>query len=173
MLHRRLQLAEQITGLSREKEDLNSQLTKLKSMVDAITAGQARRKHQAYTRVSDNTKRLLENDLAEHSDFGPISHVTFEFSGDWMAINDDKNWSGSASGLVVMKNSFHLGMLLSSVQDCRFFLPRWMLFDNIEDKGMVQERSWHFQRMMILGSRSHEGSEADHLHHLKDCTGIG
>ncbi len=154
VLHRRLDLAEQITALSGEKENLNSQLTKLKGVVDAIIAGQARRKMQAYTRVSDNTKRLLENDLPEHSDFGPIAHVTFEFSGDWMAINDDKNRSGSASGLVVMKNSFHLGMLLASVQDSEFFLPRWMLFDNIEDKGMVQERSWHFQRLMIQESEA-------------------
>jgi hypothetical protein len=149
VLHRRLALAEQITRLSDQKENLNGRLTKLKDTIAAIIAGQSRRKMAAYTRISNITKHLLENDLPEQSDFGTIETFTFDFAGDWMAINDDKNRSGSASGIVLLKNSFHLGLLLASVQDAEFFLPRWMLFDNIEDKGMVQERSWHFQRLMI------------------------
>jgi hypothetical protein len=136
---------------------LNSHLTKLKNAVEAIIAGQARRKQQAYTRISTNTKHLLESDLAEQSDFGKIDHVTFDFSGDWIAINNDKNRSGSASGLVVLKNSFFLSMFLSSIQDPEFFLPRWMLFDNIEDKGMVQERAWHFQRLVISETEKTKG----------------
>jgi hypothetical protein len=149
VLHKRLELAKEVAELSEAKENLNTRLTKLKIFVEAIISGQARRKQQAYSRISSNTKKLLESDLSEHSDFGDIQRVTFDFSGDWIAINDDKNRSGSASGLVVLKNSFFLGMLLSSIQDPEFYLPRWMLFDNIEDKGMVQERAWHFQRTII------------------------
>jgi hypothetical protein len=66
-----------------------------------------------------------------------------------MAINDDKNRSRSASGMVVLKNSFLFGIYLASLEDNAFGLPRFMLFDNIEDKGMIQERSWNFQRVML------------------------
>jgi hypothetical protein len=43
-------------------------------------------------------------------------------------------------------------MLTSSLIDQRFHLPRWMMFDNIEDKGMVEERSWNFQRLIVRKS---------------------
>lgn len=149
VLQKRLELGKEIVRLGEYKEELNSKLTRLRNSIEAIIAGQARRKQVAYTRVSDNTKRLLDNDLSEHSDFGQVDHVTFDFSGDWIAINNDKNRFGSASGMVVLKNSFFMGLFLSSLQDQQFNLPRFMLFDNIEDKGMVAERSWNCQRLII------------------------
>ncbi len=51
--------------------------------------------------------------------------------------------------MVILKNSFALGLLASSLLDKDFKLPRWMLFDNVEDKGMVEERSWNFQRLIV------------------------
>ncbi|WP_189635740.1 hypothetical protein [Rhizobium grahamii] len=95
------------------------------------------------------TKALLDQDLQEHSDFGDVQHVSFSFADDWVAINGEKNRRGSASGMVILKNSFALGLLASSLIDKQFKLPRWMLFDNIEDKGMVEERSWNFQRLIV------------------------
>jgi len=71
----------------------------------------------------------------------------------------DKNRAGSASGMVVLKNSFAAGMLFASLHDAAFNLPRWMLLDDIEDKGMVEERSWNFQRMLIKRSSS---AKVDH-----------
>jgi hypothetical protein len=45
-------------------------------------------------------------------------------------------------------------MLDAALVDQRFNLPRWILFDNIEDKGMVEERSWNFQRLLVAMSES-------------------
>src|SRR3546814_7876145 len=50
--------------------------------------------------------------------------------------------------MVILKNSFAAGMLDAAPLDQRFHLPRWMLLDNVEDKGMVEERSWNFQRLL-------------------------
>src|SRR3546814_15665054 len=90
--------------------------------------------------MSNRTKAVLDKDLQEHSDFGEVANVSFEFSGDWIAINGDKNRAGSASGMVILKNSFAAGMLDAALLDQRFNLPRWMLLDNVEDKGMVEEK---------------------------------
>src|SRR3546814_7379173 len=98
--------------------------------------------------MSNRTKAVLDKDLQEHSDFGEVANVSFEFSGDWIAINGDKNRAGSASGMVILKNSFSAGMLDAALLDQRFNLPRWMLLDNVEDKVMVEERSWNFQRLL-------------------------
>lgn len=151
-LQKRLELAKQIKAASEAKEDLNSRVTRLKGEIEAITRTQGKRKREALTLISNRTKALLDKDLREHSDFGKVENVSFEFAGDWIAINGDKNRAGSASGMVILKNSFAAGMLDAALLDKRFNLPRWMLFDNVEDKGMVEERSWNFQRLLVAMS---------------------
>ncbi len=151
-LQKRVELARRIGEASAAKEDLNDRITRLGADVEAIQRAQGRRKMSAYTLVSKQTKSLLDEDLQEHSDFGEIDHVSFSFAEDWIAINDETNRAGSASGMVILKNSFALGMLIGSLVDRLFHLPRWMMFDNIEDKGMVEERSWNFQRLLVRRS---------------------
>lgn len=152
-LQKRLELAKRIQAASEAKEDLNTRVTRLKAEIEAILYAQRKRKLEAYTLISKETKKLLDQDLQEHSDFGDVENVSFEFSGDWVAINGEKNRAGSASGMVILKNSFAAGMLSASLIDQRFNLPRWMLFDNVEDKGMVEERSWNFQRLLVALSQ--------------------
>jgi len=161
VLQKRLELGRKIRALSQQKEDLNADLNRLRSEVEAISRSQDQRKRSAYTLISNEAKALLDDDLEEHSDFGQINHVDFSFAEDWIAINKEKNRSGSASGMVVLKNSFAAATLLASLVDSRFCLPRWMLFDNVEDKGMVEERSWNFQRLLV--SRS---VRSEHLHQI-------
>lgn len=151
---KRLELAKQIRAASEAKDDLNTRVTRLKAEIEAIQRAQGKRKLEAYTLISSETKKLLDQDLQEHSDFGDVANVSFEFSGDWVAINGEKNRAGSASGMVILKNSFAAGMLSASLIDKRFNLPRWMLFDNVEDKGMVEERSWNFQRLLVALSQA-------------------
>ena len=151
-LQKRLELSRRIVAASAAKEDLNNRITKLKNEIETIHRAQNRRKLSAYTLVSTQTKKLLDEDLQEHSDFGNIAHISFSFAEDWIAINGEKNRAGSASGMVILKNSLLLGMLTSSLVDQQFALPRWMLVDNIEDKGMVEERSWNFQRLIVQRS---------------------
>lgn len=158
-LQKRLELANKIKAASEAKEDLNIRVAHLKEDIQAIERSQGKRKLESYTLIAKETKKLLDKDLEEHSDFGDIANVSFEFSGDWVAINGEKNRSGSASGMVILKNSFAAGMFSASLIDRRFNLPRWMMFDNIEDKGMVEERSWNFQRLLVSLSRS---SSVDH-----------
>lgn len=147
-LQKRLELSRRIGSASDAKEDLNNRISRLKREIEGIERSQNKRKQTAYTLVSNQAKALLDQDLQEHSDFGKIDHVSFSFADDWVAINGEKNRAGSASGMVILKNSFALAMLASALIDLEFKLPRWMLFDNVEDKGMVQERSWNFQRLI-------------------------
>ncbi len=158
-LNHRVALAEEIATLTAEKEQLNERISRLKAQIETTSDAQTRRKQIAYTAVSENVKRLIARDLPEHNDYGDVRSFSFDFAGDWMAINGDKNRVGSASGMVVLKNSFLLSLFISSLNDAQFNLPRFMLMDNIEDKGMVQERSWNFQRLIVKAS---EDSKADH-----------
>jgi hypothetical protein len=160
-LQKRLELANRIKAASELKESLNATVVSLKDSIEAIEHAQSARKRVAYTLISGEAKCLLEKDLPEHSDAGKISHVGFSFAGDWIGINGEKSRSGSASGLVVLKNSFAAAMLFASLVDKKFGLPRWLLLDNVEDKGMVEERSWNFQRLLV--ERSAEAIESHQI----------
>lgn len=153
-LQRRLELAKRVTAASEKKEDLNKKITKLSGEIASIERQQNTRKQAAYSLISREAKNFLDKDLVRHSDFGDVSHVDFSFSDDWIAINGEKSRARSASGMVVLKNSFAAAMLKASFFDKSFNLPRWMLFDNIEDKGMVEERSHNFQRLLVAASEA-------------------
>jgi hypothetical protein len=148
-LKQREELAKEIANLSDLKAQKNELIVRLKDEIQAIEVAQEKRKAKAYTAISDTAKYFLEHDMKSQSDFGDILQVSFDFAGDWVAVNGDKNRAGSASGMVVLKNSFSMAMFLSSLEDNLFYLPRFMLLDNIEDKGMIQERSWNFQELIV------------------------
>jgi hypothetical protein len=42
-----------------------------------------------------------------------------------------------------------LALLLAATTDEQFYHPRFAVFDNIEDKGMEQDRSHNFQQMIV------------------------
>ena len=87
-------------------------------------------------------------DLKEHNDFEELANFDFSFEDDWFAINGDPNITTSASGMVVVKNSLFMGLLLSSLQDQKMRYPRLLLLDNVEDKGMVGDRVRNFQKVI-------------------------
>jgi hypothetical protein len=60
---------------------------------------------------------------------------------------------------VIVKNTAILSLLLSATEDPLFYHPRFALFDNIEDKGMEQERSYNFQEIIV---RASEAAKIDH-----------
>jgi len=153
-LRRREQLALELRRVSDRRATLRADVEKLKDQILKKESAQEKRKDAAYSVIERNAMDILGKDLAEHSDFGDIKSLTFDFAGDWIALNDNKNRVGSASGMVILKNSFLLGLFMASLEDENFFLPRFMLMDNIEDKGMVPERSWNFQHLILNASES-------------------
>ena len=55
---------------------------------------------------------------------------------------------------MILKNTAILSLLLAAVQDLKFYHPRFVLVDNIEDKGMEQVRSHNYQEIVVRGSEA-------------------
>jgi hypothetical protein len=149
-LNQKLELTSKIDEMVGLKAWLNSKITTLKEEIRAISSAQDKRRRVAYTSIANNVVRLLVRDTGDQDAFVDAKSFSFSFGNDTMSVDGKSNFA--ASSLVILKNSFHLGLLMASLQDKQFLLPRFMMFDNIEDKGMVPQRSWNFQKLICSAS---------------------
>ena len=153
-LRERLELANRYDAMASERNALNDQILKLEDEIEAINARQDRRKREAYTQIGTLCLDYLRRDTGNQEDFLDPRLLQFSFADDAVFVDGKSNFA--ASSLVILKNSFHLAMLAASLNDDRFLLPRFMMFDNIEDKGMRPERSHNFQKLISNVSMNSE-----------------
>jgi hypothetical protein len=114
-LNQRLELISKIDEMTNRKARLNDQITSLGDEIRAITSAQDKRKRVAYTLIADNVVRLLRRDTGDQDAFVDAKTFDFSFGNDTMAVDGKSNFA--ASSLVILKNSFHLGLLMASLQD--------------------------------------------------------
>jgi len=151
-IERERRLAAELTDLSSRKETLGADIRALKASIDLWISQKQTRQASIYRLISKITAEILEEDL--QSDIETVSEdgVRFHFGDDEVIINNKRGYS--ASSLTVIKNAFHLAMLFASCADSRMKYPRFVLLDNIEDKGMTEERSHNFQRTILKFSEA-------------------
>jgi hypothetical protein len=154
-LDRKERQARQIQILTEAKERLIGEITTLKDEIARLKKEGDRRRSVAFSLVSRKTAEVLALDLPSEDEFTINSSVSFEFGDDRVTVNGKAGYS--ASSLVVVRNAFHLALLWASTLDPQFMYPRFLLMDNIEDKGMNQARSQNFQRRIVEISKSLDG----------------
>lgn len=142
----------EIERLSEEKAALQEQLNRVKDRLKALETASQRRRMKALTRVSENAKEILKKDLDRQAEFKTAQNVSIQFGDNSILVDGELNFAESSN--VVVKNSAILSLLLSACQDGEFYHPRFVLFDNIEDKGMEQDRSYNFQAIIAEMSAS-------------------
>lgn len=134
-----------VEQLSAKKAELLARKSSLSDEVGARLAAQERRKLSAYTQVAELTKYFLKADLPREEAFSKAVSVQFVFEKNMISVDGSRMFA--ASSMVYLKNSFHLALFTASLRDPEFRVPRFMMFDNVEDKGMEPERSQNFQRI--------------------------
>ncbi|MHA6299831.1 hypothetical protein [Devosia sp. CAU 1758] len=151
-IDRERRMAEEVAQLSASKEALAEQLRTLRRNIDVWMEARLARQNRAYRIVAKATAEILRSDTK--NDIGNVedSGVYFNFTEDRVEINGKSSYS--ASSLTVIRNAFHVALLAASCWDKDFLYPRFVLLDNIEDKGMTPERSHKFQETIIDVSKS-------------------
>jgi len=97
--------------------------------------------------LSRLTLEILHNDRDHEEVFRDGKEVEFDFGEDKVSV--DKQALFSASSMVYLKNAFRYSLFHASCIDRSFLYPRFLLVDNVEDKGMEPARSHKFQRNMV------------------------
>jgi hypothetical protein len=132
--------------------ELKSKIQVLEISIQKRKGAQISRLTTAEDTVQKNTLYLLAHDLPRQAEFERGGKLTVDFGKNTFAL-DGKN-QFSASSIVYLKNSVHFGIFFASL-DLRFFrYPRFILCDNMEDKGMEQARSQNFQTLIAKLSES-------------------
>ena len=144
---RTLDIAEEIQRLSTRKSELQEEIQKLKDRREALTVHAKKRRNKALTEISDMATNLLRHDLERQAEFRIAQKVELNFRDDAIFVNGKMNFAESSN--VFLKNSAIFGMFLAACHDTEFFHPRFVLFDNIEDKGMEVARSHLFQKLIV------------------------
>lgn len=153
-LDRDRRLAAEVVDLAAQKEHLNNELSELRRNIAAWIDAKEQRQSSIYNLISRITAEILAGDIP--SDIEPVQPdgVRFNFRDNEIFVNDKRGYS--ASSRTVIKNAFHLGMLFASCVDVRMKYPKFLLIDNIEDKGMTPARSHQFQRLILDMSKNTE-----------------
>jgi hypothetical protein len=135
-----LNLKTSLDRLEREIKDLD-ETVKTKEEV------QRRNMSTALERIKYYSLQLIKGDGNYEAGFSNASRIEIDFSKNLYYVDERNNFS--ASSLVILKNSIRFGIFFASI-DLQFMrYPRFILADNIEDKGMREERSHNFQKNLI------------------------
>ncbi len=146
-LEDRREHVQKVEILREEKESAVTRILHLEDKLQLVNARQADRYSLVYSSIESKASNLLAQDGSYEPTFDKVEEVSFDFAKDKMFVNGRSKFS--ASSMVVMKNSIRLAIFLHAVEDKNTRLPNFIIMDNIEDKGMVDERSHNFQRLIV------------------------
>ncbi len=136
-----------VENLKAKKQKAQKRINEIQEELEKVSLLQENRYLSVYSSIESKTKDLLMLDGGYESAFDEPEDVIFDFAKDKIFVNGRSKFS--ASSMVVMKNSVRFSIFSQAADDNRSRFPNLILMDNIEDKGMREERSQNFQRQMV------------------------
>lgn len=153
-LNKLLKLGTTLGQLSDTKASLNSRISEIKDKINQGMQLQKVRGQKAAESICEKTADLLHKDLKREKVFENAEVIEFDFAKSILSVDGRNQFS--ASSMILLKNAFHFSLLWSSLEHSFFKYPRFILMDNMEDKGMEPERSQNFQNLIAGISASSE-----------------
>lgn len=141
------ELAERVAKLIAERDAAQSEVDRLTALIIRLQHTTSTRVLEAMRLVGSTARNLLMLDLKRQEEFEQPGQVTIDFADDAILVDGKMNFAESSN--VVLKNSAILALLGAAARDEKFFHPRFLLMDNVEDKGMEQVRSHNFQKIIV------------------------
>lgn len=147
-LTRGLTIANEIDTLNQRKREIEDKVEKFTQRENALQRQVLTRRNQALSEISEIGSSILHEDLEGRQDeFKKADKLHLNFRDDAIFVDDRLNFAESSN--VYLKNTAIFSLFLAAGQDLKFHHPRFLLLDNIEDKGMEVERSYLFQEIIV------------------------
>jgi DNA repair exonuclease SbcCD ATPase subunit len=149
-LHRMKEILEKIQKLSEEKDKLQNTINHLESKKKSLENDAHRRRGKVLSDISNIAIEVLKSDITRQDEFKDPKFVNLLFRDDAIMVDQELNFAESSN--VILKNAAVLSLLSAATLDPSFYHPRFLLLDNVEDKGMQIDRSHNFQNLIIRES---------------------
>lgn len=143
-----LESAEKYQRLKQELADAEQERDNLNRYISAAEHRIRQQRALIERAIRDNGLYLLKNDQARQDEFGSATSLTLDY-GQNIIYLDDGHTKLSASSSFYLKMAARFAFFLASVQVDSMMYPRFFLSDNMEDKGMEENRSRNFQNILV------------------------
>ena len=127
---------------------LESHIDILNSRIKKLRDDQEKLKININNRIEKIGVYLLNNDLKRQKEFFEAREFHIDYRNN-LAFISDKNAKYSASSSFYLKNSARFAIFLASLSIDKMRFPRFILCDNMEDKGIELIRVHNFQKILI------------------------
>lgn len=132
-----------------ERRDL---LIRKKDVIDALIKQIEKQQNSLKFRVENQIKKealyFLTNDFHRQDEFKNANDFHIDFSNN-IAFLSSKYAKYSASSNFYLKISARFALFLASLSIPEMRYPRFILADNMEDKGIEEKRAQNFQKILI------------------------
>lgn len=143
-----LEYAERYERFSKELSDLQLHLDRITNYIKAEENRIEREQRDIDQSISENGVFMLNNDQERQQEFMHANDFKVNYKQN-LAYISNQRIKLSASSAFYLKMAARFALLFASLQVDTMLYPRLLFSDNMEDKGMEEERAKNFQRMIV------------------------
>jgi hypothetical protein len=143
-----LENAERFLLLKSKQDELESEIGILDYDIKKLKQNQESLKESINRQIEKVGVYLLNNDLKRQNEFFQAKEFHIDYRNN-MAFISDKDAKYSASSSFYLKTSARFAIFLSSLSIDKMRYPRFILCDNMEDKGIEMVRAQNFQKILV------------------------
>ena len=153
-----LENAEAYENLNQRKIELEHKILALKEAIKFGLAAQEKLKIDINKKVKDCGLDLLRNDLYRQREFREAKEFNIDYRNN-LAFLDDKDLRFSASSDFYLKTTARYSLFFASLEVKSMRYPRFILCDNMEDKGIEAVRAKNFQKLIVEKANSYNSDD--------------
>jgi hypothetical protein len=152
-----LEQAEKYEALQAELERLRAREGELTLFIEATERKIKNERKAIDEAVSECGVYLLRHDLGRQEDFIKAQEFVVDYSQNMVYISDQNN-KLSASSAFYLKMVARFALLFASLKVDSMMYPRLLFSDNMEDKGLTEDRAVNFQQTIVRLLEQETGS---------------
>lgn len=143
-----LETAEKFNSLTSEKQTIESEIKYLSDSIEFKEKLQEDRKNKVKTFVESFALNFLNKDFEREADFKNARSIDINYYDNSVYVDGDvRNFSASSNFYLKVASRFSVFFSSLEIESMRY--PRFILCDNMEDKGIEKERSQNFQNLVV------------------------